>query len=74
MAEATAHQSTGKSPRSECAADVMRSRTAGSCYDLAIEVHFRCGYGVAVLVPIHAGAALEHQLADRDGTLRRMLW
>ena len=44
----------------------MRSRTAGGRYDLAIEVHFWCGYGVAVLVLIHAGAALKHQFADRD--------
>ena len=42
--------------------------------DLAIEAHYWCGYGVAVLALLHAGAALKHQLVDRDGTLRRMLW
>ena len=42
--------------------------------DLAIEAHFWCGYGVAVLALLHAGAAFKHQFVDRDGTLRRMLW
>ena len=52
----------------------MKSRTSGNCYDLAIEVYFWCGYGMAVLVLIHAGAALKHQFTGRDGTLWRMLW
>lgn len=42
--------------------------------DLAIEAHYWCGYAVAVLALVHAGAALKHQFLDRDGTLRRMLW
>ena len=42
--------------------------------DLAIKVHFYCAYTTAMLVLLHAGAALKHQLIDRDGTLARMLW
>lgn len=42
--------------------------------DLAIAVHWYAAYAVAVLVCLHAGAALKHQFVDRDGTLRRMLW
>ena len=42
--------------------------------DLAIEVHYWCAYGTGVLAVGHAAAALKHQLLDRDGTLRRMLW
>ena len=42
--------------------------------DLAIETHYWCGYAVGVLALVHAGAAIKHQLSDRDGTLRRMLW
>ena len=42
--------------------------------DLAIEVHYWCGYGVGVLAVVHATAAIKHQLVDQDGTLRRMLW
>ena len=42
--------------------------------DLAIAVHFWCGYGVAVLAFVHAGAALKHHFVDRDRTLQRMLW
>ena len=42
--------------------------------DLAIAVHYYAAYTAAALVCLHAGAALKHQLVDRDGTLRRMLW
>ena len=42
--------------------------------DFAIELHWYMGYGVLALVALHAGAALKHQLIDRDGLLRRMLW
>ncbi|MCB1748427.1 MAG: cytochrome b [Gammaproteobacteria bacterium] len=42
--------------------------------DAAIEAHFYLAYTTAVLVAMHAGAALKHQLLDRDGTLARMLW
>ncbi len=42
--------------------------------DIAIEVHFYLAYATAVLVLIHAAAALKHQLLDRDGTLARMIW
>ncbi|NKC13798.1 MAG: cytochrome b [Gammaproteobacteria bacterium] len=42
--------------------------------DVAIEVHYYASYAVAVLVVIHALAALKHQFIDKDGTLRRMLW
>lgn len=42
--------------------------------DLAIEIHYYAAYAAAALVVLHAGAALKHQLVDRDGTLRRMLW
>lgn len=42
--------------------------------DLAIEVHFWCAYGTAILAMGHAGAALKHQFIDRDGILSRMLW
>ncbi|MDX1512150.1 MAG: cytochrome b [Gammaproteobacteria bacterium] len=40
--------------------------------DLAIELHYWLAYGAAVLVLMHAAAALKHQFIDRDGTLRRM--
>ncbi len=42
--------------------------------DLAIEIHYWAAYGAGALVLGHAGAALKHQLVDRDGTLRKMLW
>jgi cytochrome b561 len=42
--------------------------------DLAIELHYYLGYGTAVLICLHAGAALKHQFVDRDGTLARMIW
>jgi cytochrome b561 len=42
--------------------------------ELAIDVHYLCGYGTALLVALHAAAAFKHQLFDRDGTLVRMLW
>lgn len=42
--------------------------------DLAITAHFYLAYGIGVLVLVHAGAAIKHQLIDRDGTLARMLW
>jgi len=42
--------------------------------DLAIDLHFYLAYGIGVLVVGHAGAAIKHQLLDRDGTLARMIW
>ena len=42
--------------------------------DFAIEAHYWCAYGTLALVAVHAAAAMKHQLLDRDGTLRRMLW
>lgn len=42
--------------------------------DFAIELHFYIGYGIGILALGHAGAAIKHQLIDRDGTLARMIW
>jgi len=42
--------------------------------DVAIAVHYYAAYAIGALALLHAGAALEHQFVDRDGTLRRMLW
>ena len=42
--------------------------------DLAINLHFYLGYGMGLLALGHAGAAIKHQLIDRDGTLARMMW
>ena len=42
--------------------------------DIAIAIHFYIAYATAVLVCMHAGAALKHQFFDRDGTLARMIW
>jgi cytochrome b561 len=42
--------------------------------DLAITAHFYLAYGIAALTLAHVGAALKHQLIDRDGTLARMIW
>ena len=42
--------------------------------DFAIEAHYWCAYGTLALTAVHAAAAMKHQLLDRDGTLRRMLW
>ena len=42
--------------------------------DLAVDLHYYMAYGALGLVCLHAGAALKHQLLDRDGLLRRMLW
>ena len=42
--------------------------------DIAIEIHFYAAYAAGALVCVHAAAAIKHQLVDRDGTLRRMLW
>lgn len=42
--------------------------------DFAIELHFYIAYGIGFLVLGHAGAAIKHQLIDRDGTLARMIW
>lgn len=40
--------------------------------NLATEVHYYCSYGTAILVALHALAALKHQFVDEDGTLSRM--
>lgn len=37
------------------------------------EVHSALNYGMLALVILHIGAALKHQLVDRDGVLARML-
>ncbi|MEH6470885.1 MAG: cytochrome b [Halopseudomonas sp.] len=42
--------------------------------DIAIAIHEFLAYGVLALTGLHALAALKHQLIDRDGTLKRMLW
>jgi len=42
--------------------------------DIAIALHFYLGYGTALLLLGHAGAALKHQFVDRDSTLTKMLW
>lgn len=42
--------------------------------DIAIELHYWLAYGTAALVVVHAAAAVKHQIIDRDGTLRRMVW
>lgn len=38
------------------------------------QMHDFLGYTMAVLVCIHASAALRHHFLLRDGTLRKMLW
>lgn len=42
--------------------------------DFAIALHFYAAYGIVVVVIAHAGAAVKHQVFDKDGTLARMLW
>lgn len=42
--------------------------------DVATKLHAWCAYGTAILAAGHAGAAIKHQLIDRDGILARMLW
>lgn len=42
--------------------------------DLAITLHYYFAYGIVLLVVAHAGAAVKHQLFDKDGTLARMIW
>jgi cytochrome b561 len=42
--------------------------------DLAIDLHFYLAYITAVIVLLHAGAAVKHQFIDKDGILRRMFW
>ena len=37
--------------------------------DLSIRAHYYLAYGVGIIALGHAGAALKHQLIDRDGTL-----
>lgn len=41
--------------------------------ELASEIHYYLAYLTLGLVAMHAGAALKHQLVNRDGTLSRML-
>jgi cytochrome b561 len=36
--------------------------------------HKYAAYAMAFLVLLHVGAALKHQVVDRDGLMRRMLW
>lgn len=42
--------------------------------DLAIELHYYMAYATAILILGHVGAALKHQVFNKDGTLLRMLW
>ena len=42
--------------------------------DLAIAIHYYIAYGLVAVVAVHAGAAIKHQLIDKHGTLRRMLF
>ena len=42
--------------------------------DLAVDLHYYMAYGALGLACLHAAAALKHQLVERDGLLRRMLW
>ncbi len=42
--------------------------------DLAIEIHYYIAYGLLGVIAVHAGAAIKHQLIDKHGTLRRMLF
>ncbi len=37
-------------------------------------VHTTAAIGLALVLALHAGAALVHQFVDRDGLLARMLW
>ena len=37
-------------------------------------VHTSAAIGLALLLALHAAAALRHQFVDRDGLLARMLW
>jgi cytochrome b561 len=37
-------------------------------------VHKACAIALGLLVIVHVGAALKHQLLDRDGLLQRMAW
>jgi cytochrome b561 len=37
-------------------------------------IHAWLGYAMAMLICLHAGAALTHHFLLRDGTLRKMLW
>lgn len=41
--------------------------------DLAIDIHYYVAYAILIAAVLHAGAAVKHQLVDRDGTLKRML-
>lgn len=41
--------------------------------DTVIGIHYYTSYATAVLVALHAGAAMKHQFIDGDGTLRRMM-
>ena len=43
-------------------------------FGLLRQVHAWLGYAMAVLICIHAGAALRHHFVLRDETLRKMLW
>lgn len=40
--------------------------------DMAIAIHFYLAYGGAVLILVHAAAALKHHFINKDKTLRRM--
>ena len=37
-------------------------------------VHASAAAGLALVLTLHAGAALKHQFLDRDDVLARMLW
>ncbi len=40
----------------------------------AIAIHYYCSYAAAIMIALHAAAALKHHFVDRDDTLKRMLW
>jgi cytochrome b561 len=42
--------------------------------DAANAVHVAAAVGLALILAIHAGAALKHHFIDRDGVLARMTW
>ena len=41
--------------------------------DMAITAHYTLAYGLIAVIVLHAGAAIKHQIINKDGTLKRML-
>ena len=44
-----------------------------SARDLAIDIHYYASYAILAVAIVHAGAAMKHQIIEKDGTLKRML-